>query len=199
MSNLFITTPVMGTINSNVYIDLTVRLANGMEVIYGSSETLYPGMRELTDTQKEMVETLLGRPMQPARSGWCRLVDLYADEVRIKQKAAGHMSIDIEYKRVEKEYEDWIAIGSPTNDIPESVQSWIDARNIMGVGMQQALAEIDGATAMFNDIIEQVRRVRVNGKALLKTCPWDEISTHYGNTLSALDAISLTIPNVFES
>jgi hypothetical protein len=90
-------------------------------------------------------------------------IDLAAGKARFKLMSAGTL-LNEEYQLTLNELNQWIDIGSPETDVPETLQSWVDAS---GMSLQEAAQNIEDMNNLFTSSLKTIRRIRLAGKAKL--------------------------------
>ena len=97
------------------------------------------------------------------------IVDAVADEARTRDQSIGQL-LDIEYQQVIEAHSRWYADGYDETKCPEEIQAWADAE---GVSPLQAAQEIAEAAAHREEVIRQIRSIRLAGKAAVRAAADD--------------------------
>ncbi len=98
-----------------------------------------------------------------------RIVDAVADEARARDQSVGQL-LDIEYQQVIEAHGRWYADGYDETKCPEEIKAWADAE---GVTPLQAAQEIAEAAAHREEVIRQIRSIRLAGKAAVRAAADD--------------------------
>lgn len=164
-----------------------------LTIAYACVEELEPGMVELSPTLKQKVEEMIGRPMLHYRKHLCQAIDIMADSVRKSQRVGGQQTIDLEYTQVLRHFTHWNENGRQLL-MPESVKIWVDVRADMGISEAQALLEIESAISEYESFLNQVRRLRVEGKASVLSAANQELATQaYEQAMANLKQLAVDL------
>ena len=119
-------------------------------------------------------------------------IDAIADEARARDQSVGQL-LDIEYQQVIEAHGRWYADGYDETKCPEEIKAWADAE---GVTPLQAAQEIAEAAAHREEVIRQIRSIRLTGKAAVRAAaddadftviaePFIDQLNHIGDTTTA--------------
>lgn len=89
------------------------------------------------------------------------LIDQAASRACERFVSQGKFTV-FEYQLTQQEVEEWRSAGSPTNDVPEMLQSWLDNSNFATA--EEAAANIEQTALQFKSVIQATRRLRLQGK-----------------------------------
>lgn len=95
-----------------------------------------------------------------------------------------------EYQITQTQVKEWRSAGSPTNDVPEMLQSWLD--NSSYTTADQAAVNIEQTAAQFNQIVSTTRRLRLEGKAAVNAASASNFKSVAQTYINQLDAIGPT-------
>ncbi|BBG31333.1 hypothetical protein [Zymobacter palmae] len=96
-------------------------------------------------------------------------IDSAADGARARDQSVGQL-LDIEYQQVIEAHGRWYADGYDETKCPEEIKAWADAE---GVTPLQAAQEIAEAAAHREEVIRQIRSIRLAGKAAVRAAADD--------------------------
>ena len=96
-------------------------------------------------------------------------IDSAADAARVRDQSVGQL-LDIEYQQVIEAHGRWYADGYDEAKCPEEIKAWADAE---GVTPLQAAQEIAEAAAHREEVIRQIRSIRLAGKAAVRAAADD--------------------------
>jgi len=112
-------------------------------------------------------------------------IDHAAGRARSAMTSSG-FGIEEEYRIAAEEAARWIRSGSPSNDVPLSVQIWADARKTTA---ERAAADIVRASTEWNEAILKIRAIRLQGKAAIDSAPdtadFTALATEYTSQLAS--------------
>lgn len=89
----------------------------------------------------------------------CLSVDAFAGSVA--ESFAPYSLADQEYKLTQTQVSEWRSNGSPANDVPSALQSWMDAS---GLSAEDAASSIEASADSLNTALLEIRRIRLKAK-----------------------------------
>jgi len=89
----------------------------------------------------------------------CLSIDALAGSVA--ESFAPYSLADQEYKLTQAQVAEWRSNGSPANDVPSALQSWVDAS---GLSVEDAAASIEASADSLNYALLEIRRIRLKAK-----------------------------------
>lgn len=165
---------------------------NGTDFVENiKTQYMPPVLRKPEDLLMSLVEQLqqsgytlqLHQDLIVTKSQAKTAIDQAAGRARARIVSAG-LLIDQEYALTEKEILAWQAAGSHANDIPPTLQTWVDA-----TGMTPELAAADTLAVANQYVIalRAIRHIRLTGKAAVDTATdFAATAQTYINQLDAL-------------
>lgn len=104
-----------------------------------------------------------------AKENTLNAIDSSADNARTRDQSIGQL-LDIEYQQVIEAHSRWYADGYDETKCPEEINAWANAE---GVTPLQAAQEIAEAAAHREEVIRQIRSIRLAGKAAVRAAADD--------------------------
>lgn len=142
-------------ISDEEHSKITKKLSRGysLNVSNGKIKTKPPCLATPTEQKSIILNTL----------------DTIADKARARHQSVGQL-LDLEYQQVIAAHSRWYTDGYNESKCPEDIKAWAYAE---GVSLQQAAIDIAEASAWREEIISQIRAIRLAGKAALRSAPND--------------------------
>ncbi|GHC17566.1 hypothetical protein GCM10010082_06000 [Kushneria pakistanensis] len=106
--------------------------------------------------------TLDPDPVDVRKAAAINWIDATADRIRASDRSIGQY-LDAEYQLVAQALADYR--NNPDAEVPESIQSYATAE---GLGVEDAAQQIAEAAAHAEDLLQNVRRIRLTGKAAIR-------------------------------
>ncbi|KMQ73989.1 hypothetical protein [Marinobacter subterrani] len=97
-------------------------------------------------------------------------IDRSAGVARERFVSPGYL-VEQEYKRAEEAARNFAAAGYPSSDVPSAVSSWATAK---GWTNQEAADDIIATAELWYGAIDQIREIRLTGKAAVQTAEEDQ-------------------------
>lgn len=92
-------------------------------------------------------------------------IDAAADAARARDNSIGQL-LDVEYQQVIEAHSRWYAEGYDEAKCPEEITAWANAE---GISALQAAMDIAEAAAHREEVIRQIRTIRLEGKAAIRS------------------------------
>ncbi|BBG29952.1 hypothetical protein [Zymobacter palmae] len=92
-------------------------------------------------------------------------IDAAADAARTRDNSIGQL-LDVEYQQVIEAHSRWYAEGYDEAKCPEEITAWANAE---GISALQAASDIAEAAAHREEVIRQIRTIRLEGKAAIRS------------------------------
>lgn len=148
-----------------------------------------PGRRQIVVAADGTVSLQAYEPPGPSASerratGRAR-IDRAAGDARLRFISPGAL-LDAEYLQAERDAQAYADAGYPA-EVPASVQAWADAA---GLTAQQAADDILATAAQWRTVLDQIRALRLQGKAAVTAAADADIETTAQSYIDQLDAIT---------
>lgn len=113
-----------------------------------------------------------------------KAIDLAAGRARFRIASSG-VFVDQEYLLAEQAVKQWRLEGNPTENVPDELQSWVDAS---GFTLEDAAQDIEYNAIGFKYMFAMIRRARLTGKAAIQAANagFSVIAQTYIDQLDAL-------------
>lgn len=110
----------------------------------------------------------------PPHESWTKedakkAIDQAAGRARFRFMSVGTL-LNEEYRLTAEQVKAWRDAGSPENDIPDTLQSWMNAS---GMTAEEAAKNIEATHVGFNAALAGIRDIRLLGKALIDAATED--------------------------
>lgn len=118
-----------------------------------------------------------------------RMIDRAAGDARARFVSSGQL-IEEEYKQAYQATIIWRSEGSPTTAVPEDIQLWSE---VSGLTVEEAAVDIETTAALWQQILTDIRGIRLAGKAAVdaatdeeKTDDMENVAQTFIDQLAAL-------------
>lgn len=140
----------------------------GVDVAYTTTATPDSDMEEINVDEADRIQRLCSGSWLDAVKQYLVDIDLAADEVRKSYMDIGHDTIDTEYQQVKEVLLEWQRDGADPNNVPEEILCWAEAN---GNSLDWAIEDIQREMILHRELIRNVRKIRLEGKAKIKNAP----------------------------
>nr|WP_136252883.1 hypothetical protein [Ningiella ruwaisensis] len=115
------------------------------------------------------------------------LIDQAASRACERFVSKGKFTI-VEYQLTQQQVKAWRDADSPTDAVPEMLQSWFD--NSTFTTVEDAAQNIEQTAQQFETVIQATRRLRLAGKKAVETATLDDFIAVAESYINQFDAIS---------